>query len=191
MAIQEAKLLVLVILACVIVPASVLAQEVGPPVSDFGVRESSTALELELGFGLQVDSVFSLLSVRGWFNNVLGVEVVGGALIVPGQVTIRGLWKALETEVTQFYLAPGCTLRGNGLGIHVTAGTQWSVAENIYLNLEVGLGYILPGGWFPPGPVPFVGGSRLYTFLGAGVHFYLKGPWIREAAPLAPVGPLF
>lgn len=191
MNLREVKLLVVGILLCLTFSILVLGQPVEPPAPGTGVPEVPTALELELGFGLQVDSVFSLLSVRGWFNNVLGVEVVGGALIVPGQVTIRGLWKALETEVTQFYLAPGCTLRGNGLGIHVAAGTQWSVAENIYLNLEVGLGYILPGGWFPPGPVPFVGGSRLYTFLGAGVHFYLKGPWIREAAPLAPVGPLF
>lgn len=185
------RLLVVVILVCVMAPMSVLAQPVEPLPPGASADETSQTPELVLGVGLQVDSVFSLLSVRTWFNNVLGIEIIGGTLIVPTQITIRGLWRALETEIMQFYLAPGCTLRGNGLGIHVAAGTQWSVVENIYLNLEVGLGYILPGGWFPPGPVPFVGGSRLYTFLGAGVHFYLKGPWIREAAPLAPVGPLF
>lgn len=187
---RHVRMLLIAIALCALLAIADVFAQVGEPLAS-GAGVSDVFTSFDLGFGLQVDSVFSLLSVRAWFNNILGIEAIGGALIVPSQITIRGLWKALETEVTQFYLAPGCTLRGNGLGVHVAAGTQWSVVENIYLNLEVGLGYILPGGWFPPGPVPFIGGSRLYTFLGAGVHFYLKGPWIREAAPLAPVGPLF
>jgi len=184
--IQEMGLLVVVILACVMVPTSVLAQEVGPPVSDFGVRESSTALELELGFGLQVDSVFSLLSVRAWFNNVLGVEIIGGALIVPSQITIRGLWRALETDITSLYVAPGCTLREDGFSIHGTVGTEWSIAENFSLSLEVGLGFVLPGSWLPPGPVPFIGGGLpFYPLMGAGFHFYFPLSFGGETAPTA------
>lgn len=177
------KVLVVVVLPCFAIAILALAQPVEPPTPGMGIPHELSVLELKLGFGLQIDSGFSLLSARAWFNDVLGVEAIGGAFIVPSQITIRGLWKVLESEIMQFYVAPGCTLREDGLGLHAAAGTQWSIAENVYLNLEIGLGYILPGGWLPPGPVPFVGGSRLYTFLGAGLHFYLTGPWFEEATP--------
>jgi hypothetical protein len=170
--IQEMRLLVVVILACVMVPTCVLAQEVGPLPPGTNAHENSQTPELVLGFGLQVDSVFSLLSVQAWFNNALGVEIIGGALIVPSQITIRGLWRALETDITRLYVAPGCTLREDGFSIHATAGTEWTIAENVSLSLEVGLGFVLPGIWLPPGPVPFIGGGLpFYPLMGIGFHF--------------------
>ena len=183
------KILVAAVLLCFAIAISALAQPVEPPIPGMGIPHELSVLELKLGFGLQIDSGFSLLSIRAWFNDVLGVEAIGGAFIVPSQITIRVLWKALETEIMQFYLAPGCSLREDGFGIHVAAGTQWSIAENVCLNLEVGLGYIPPGGWLPPGPVPFIGGSPVYVVLGAGMHFYLTGPWFEEGAH--PMGPPF
>jgi len=170
--IQEMKLLVVVILACVIVPTSVLAQPVEPLPPDASADGISQAPELVLGFGLQVDSVFSLLSIRAWFNNFLGVEIIGGALVVPTQITIRGLWRALETDITSLYVAPGCTLREDGFSIHGTVGTEWTIAEDLSLSLEVGLGFVLPGSWLPPGPVPFIGGGLpFYPLMGIGFHF--------------------
>jgi len=188
MVIRFRKVLVAVVLACFVVVIFAFAQPVEPPTPGIGIPNEFAGLQLKLGFGLQIDSGFSLLSVRAWLNDVLGVEAIGGAFIVPGQMTIRGLWKAWETEAMTFYVAPGCSLREDGVGLHAAAGTQWGVADNISLNLEVGLGYVLPGGWLPPGPVPFVGGSPLYVVLGAGLHFYPPGAWFEEGAtqPGAP-----
>lgn len=189
---RACKIILMVVLCSLVGSGVAFAQLAEPQTPSAGIFDMP--LSFTLGFGLQVDSVFSLLSVRAWFNNVLGVEIIGGALIVPSQITIRGLWRALETDITRLYVAPGCTLREDGFGIHATVGTEWSVAENISLSLEVGLGFVLPGSWLPPGPVPFIGGGLpFYPLMGIGLHFYFPLSFGGETTPTVapPIAPPF
>ena len=134
--------------------------------------ESGTGLELELG--CQLDATFSLLDARVWFTRELGAEMTLGAVVVPLQVTARGLWRALETDKASLYVAGGVTWREGFLVPSIAAGTAWSISDRISVSFEVGLAYTGPGGWLPPGPPPFIGGGASFlSLIGIGVLYHL------------------
>lgn len=157
--------------AAPLAPATPSGEETPPP-PVAPATEPGAGLKLELG--CQIDTMFSLLDARVWFARAFGAEVIFGAVIVPFQITARGLWRALETDKASLYVAGGVTWREGFLVPSIAAGTVWSISDSISVSFEVGLAYTGPGGWLPPGPPPFIGGGASFlSLIGIGVLYHL------------------
>jgi len=143
--------------ACLLLAAIVTAE----PFTSVGPGQiADKSNDRNVGIGLQVDlPVFGLVSLRAWWEDLLGVEIV--ALVFGPLVTVtpRGLVKIADSNEADLYMAFGSTFYpAGGVILHAAAGIEWSPSTHIALNLELGFGYD-----------PSLGPS---TFIGGGIHYY-------------------
>ncbi len=119
-----------------------------------------------LGIGMQIGMPHGgLISGRFWFSTNLGVEgivfVSGDAEYLDGQITGRVLYRALDDNVVDLYVAGGVSipLAGRGYSISALAGIEFGLrfAPHLAWNLEFGM---------------FYGNYGIGMTVGAGVHIY-------------------
>lgn len=177
---RTAKHTVMITAVCLLVSILLGAQPLDPfqpptvPTSPYGTPSFSGDLSdgRGLGTGFQVDyPVFYGLSLRYWLYKLdfFGIEVIG-YLTESGdewhsdeitELTVRGLLKFFDREVTDLYVAVGVTYKSYWYEpiVHIAGGLEWSISRNIAFNFEVGVAADFSG-------------ANLVPFVGGGLHFY-------------------
>lgn len=159
------KRLVIVALALFLVlPLAAAAQEVAvEPIS------TSENLSADRSFGLGVQAEFpwgGLISLRYWATGSLGLEGVFFVLSNDGEtsgiVTGRALYRAVDAEAVDFYVAAGASFQisayaNPALG-SLVGGIEINFSPRFAWNVEFGLSATIYG--------------EAWTTFGTGIHFY-------------------
>jgi len=144
----------------------------GDPV-DGGVKNLSDSRGL--GIGMQVGLPFGgLLSARYWFTPTFGAEgilfVAGDEWFFEGQGTGRVLYRALDAETVDLYLAGGLTVpfEERDAVVSALAGIEFGfrAAPHVAWNIEFGMTYALSG--------------EFNMGIGTGIHVYFTRPVPRD-----------
>ncbi|MBN1858622.1 hypothetical protein JW848_05385 [Candidatus Bipolaricaulota bacterium] len=129
-------------------------------------RDVNLSDQRGFGIGMQVGLPHGgLLSGRYWFAPAVGVEGIvflsGDAEYVDGQITGRVLYRSLDADVVDLYLAAGVSLplAGEGFSLSALAGIEFGLrfAPHLAWNLEFGM---------------FYGNYGVGMAVGAGIHIY-------------------
>ena len=143
---------------------AVLAEEPADVVSNLSIDRG-------FGIGMQIGLPFGgLLSGRYWISDSLGVEAIlfasGDAWFLEGQATARALYRVLDAEAVDLYLAGGVTVpfESPEIALSVLAGIEFGfrVASNLAWNIEFGMTYETSG--------------RFDMAVGTGIHIYFDRP---------------
>ena len=119
------------------------------------------------GIGMQVGLPYGgLISVRSWFSPTFGVEGIlflsGGAHSMEGTLTTRGIFRASDADVVDFYVAAGGTLpfEERTLTLSILGGIEFGfrLAPALAWNIEFGASYALDG--------------EFNMAVGTGLHYY-------------------
>ena len=119
------------------------------------------------GIGMQVGVPYGgLISVRSWFSPTFGAEGIvflsGSSYFMEGTLTARGLFRASDTDVVDFYIAAGATLplEARTLTLSVLGGIEFGfrLAPALAWNIEFGASYALDG--------------NFTMAVGTGLHYY-------------------
>ena len=119
------------------------------------------------GVGMQVGMPFGgLLSSRYWISDTLGVEAIlfasGDAWFLEGQATGRLLYRVLDAEAVDLYVAGGATVpfESQELAFSLLAGIEFGfrIASNLAWNIEFGMSYATDG--------------HFDMAVGTGIHIY-------------------
>jgi acetyl-CoA acetyltransferase len=150
------------------VPAVAFAQE------DLAARaadavQASNNLSAGRSFGLGIQAEFpwgGLISLRYWATDALGLEGVFFVLANDGEtsgiVTARALYRAVDAEAVDFYIAGGAsfqlsTYASPALG-SLVGGIEINFSQRFAWNVEFGLSATIYG--------------EVWTTFGTGIHFY-------------------
>ena len=119
------------------------------------------------GIGMQAGFPYGgLISVRSWLSPTLGAEGIvflsGGAYSMEGTITARGIFRASDAKLVDFYVAAGGTLpfRQRTLILSVLGGIEFGfrLASALAWNIEFGASYSLDG--------------EFTMAVGTGLHYY-------------------
>lgn len=151
--------------ALLIVSASALAQEVQAA----SATEQLDNLSAGRSFGIGIQAEFpwgGLISLRYWATDWLGFEGVFFVLSNDGEtsgiVTARALYRAVDAEAVDFYIAGGAsfqlsTYASPALG-SLVGGIEINFSQRFAWNVEFGLSATIYG--------------EVWTTFGTGIHFY-------------------
>jgi acetyl-CoA acetyltransferase len=150
------------------VPAVALAQEDSAARAADAVQASNN-LSAGRSFGLGIQAEFpwgGLISLRYWATDALGLEGVFFVLANDGEtsgiVTARALYRAVDAEAVDFYIAGGAsfqlsTYASPALG-SLVGGIEINFSQRFAWNVEFGLSATIYG--------------EVWTTFGTGIHFY-------------------
>ncbi len=153
-------LLAFVVVALLVFGLSAWADEVS--------LEGNLSADRTVGIGLQADFPWGgLLSARYWATPLLGGEVVvfvlGDGFDLSGTVTGRFLYRAVDSDKVDFYLAAGASVPFSAYGGGATVfsgvgGIEVNFSRRFAWNVEFGLAASTTG--------------TVSTAFGTGLHFY-------------------
>jgi acetyl-CoA acetyltransferase len=150
------------------VPAVAFAQEDSAARAADAVQASNN-LSAGRSFGLGIQAEFpwgGLISLRYWATDALGLEGVFFVLANDGEtsgiVTARALYRAVDAEAVDFYIAGGAsfqlsTYASPALG-SLVGGIEINFSQRFAWNVEFGLSATIYG--------------EVWTTFGTGIHFY-------------------
>lgn len=129
---------------------------------------ANLSLDRGIGLGLQADFPFGgLLSARYWAGPRLGVEgvffVMGSESDLSGTATGRVLYRAVDSDAVDFYLALGASFPFSAYGgepvvFSGVGGIEVAFSRHFAWNVEFGLAASTTG--------------QISTAFGTGLHFY-------------------
>ncbi len=137
-----------------------------------GIDEGDVNLSDRRGFGIGMQVGLphgGLISGRYWISGSAGVEgivfISGDSEYLDGQITGRAVYRVLDADVVDLYLAGGLSipLEGRGYSVSALAGIEFGVrfAPHLAWNVEFGM---------------FYGNYGIGMAVGAGVHVYFGAP---------------
>lgn len=150
------------------VPAVAFAQEDSAARAADAVQASNN-LSAGRSFGLGIQAEFpwgGLISLRYWATDALGLEGVFFVLANDGEtsgiVTARALYRAVDAEAVDFYIAGGAsfqlsTYASPALG-SLVGGIEINFSPRFAWNVEFGVSATIYG--------------EVWTTFGTGIHFY-------------------
>ena len=135
------------------------------------IEQSDLNLSHQRGFGIGMQVGLphgGLISGRYWISDSVGVEgivfISGDAEYLDGQISGRAVYRVLDADVVDLYLAGGLSipLEGRGYSVSALAGIEFGVrfAPHLAWNVEFGM---------------FYGDYGIGMAVGAGVHVYFGG----------------
>ncbi len=119
------------------------------------------------GIGMQAGFPYGgLISLRVWPVQPIGIEAIlflsGGAYLMEGTATVRGLVRLSDADLTDFYVVAGATfpLEGSAPVVSLMGGFEFGfrLAPMLAWNLEFGASYALDG--------------YVNMTVGTGLHYY-------------------
>ncbi len=163
-------------IVCVLVVVGVLlwlplvaSAQQEPAASTAGAALDGANLSSDRSFGLGIQAEFpwgGLISLRYWATDALGLEGVFFVLANDGEtsgiVTARALYRAVDAEAVDFYVAGGAsfqlsTYASPALG-SLVGGIEINFSQRFAWNVEFGLSATVFG--------------EVWTTFGTGIHFY-------------------
>lgn len=134
---------------------------------DGEIEASNLSANRTVGIGIQAEFPWGgLISARYWATDALGVEGVFFVLANDGETsgiaTARALWRVVDAEAVDFYVAAGGSF---SLGVYpspaigiLVGGIEVDFSRRFAWNVEFGLSATIYG--------------EVWTTFGTGIHFY-------------------